>query len=212
VRRIGRDVPSLPVFVKINGTDNRPGGMRIAEAVRIAQLLQAAGCSAIEVSRGVSEDGLYFIPCEQNPIDAVFHYNFKVHAAPRLLRPLIRLALRRELRPQPPTRLYNVPAAEAIKAAVSIPVMVVGGIRTMGDIRSILDQGQADLVSICRPFILEPNLVEKFRTGKQTDAKCLYCDYCALGIEQAPLRCHFGKLREGKDAASVRNKSQSGEI
>lgn len=201
MRRVATLAPGFPVLAKVNADDQRPNGMRLPEAIEIAKLLAAAGCAAIEVSRGVNEDGFYFIPNERNPVDAVFHYSFKLAGVPGWLRTLLKPFFHFHFRPRPPTRLYNVDAAAAIKAAVSVPVMVVGGIRTLDDIRSILDGGRADMVSLCRPLILEPSLVKKLRDGTQTESRCIGCNYCALGIEEAPLRCHLGKLR-GKPGAA----------
>lgn len=194
LRRIGELAPGFPVLAKINASDCRPNGMRLPEAIEIAKLLAAAGCASIEVSRGVNEDGFYFIPNEHNPVDAVLHYNFKAHAVPPALRRLLRPLIGFELRTRQPTRLYNVDAAAAIRAAVPVPVMVVGGIRTIEDVRSILDGGRADLVSLCRPLILEPTLVKHWQDGTRTGSRCIACNYCALGIEQGPVRCHLGKL------------------
>jgi 2,4-dienoyl-CoA reductase-like NADH-dependent reductase (Old Yellow Enzyme family) len=49
-------------------------------------------------------------------------------------------------------------------------------------------------VSLCRPFILESDLVNKFKTGKQTQSKCIQCNFCIIGSESGPLRCYYGKL------------------
>jgi 2,4-dienoyl-CoA reductase-like NADH-dependent reductase (Old Yellow Enzyme family) len=112
---------------------------------------------------------------------------------------LLKLFLKRAFEPKLPARLYNIPAAHAIKAAVSIPVIAVGGIKTLPELRSVFENNDADLVSLCRPLILEPNLIEKFIAGKQTEAKCISCNYCALGIESEPLHCHFGKLKTSRE-------------
>ncbi|PKN71350.1 MAG: NADH:flavin oxidoreductase, partial [Deltaproteobacteria bacterium HGW-Deltaproteobacteria-10] len=197
--QIRAKLPGFPVLVKINGTDGRKNGMRIPEAVAIARLLESAGCAAIEVSCGVDEDGFFSIRSERNPVDAVFHYNFKVQNAPAWIRPLLKFFLKRTFEPKLPSRLYNIPAARAVKAAVSIPVITVGGIKTLPELRSVFENNDADLVSLSRPLILEPNLIEKFISGKQTEAKCIGCNYCALGIESASLRCHFGKLKNPRD-------------
>jgi 2,4-dienoyl-CoA reductase-like NADH-dependent reductase (Old Yellow Enzyme family) len=186
---------NYPVFVKLNAYDGRKNGMRVKEAAKIAGMLQDCGCAAIEVSCGVREDGFLTIKNAINPVEAVFRYNFKCKNIPALLRPFIKRSLQRRFAPTPPIRLYNVPAAQAIKSAISIPVIAVGGIRTLGEIENIIAGQKADLVSLSRPFILEPNLVEKFKSGKQTEARCISCSYCALGIEEEPLRCYYGKIR-----------------
>jgi 2,4-dienoyl-CoA reductase-like NADH-dependent reductase (Old Yellow Enzyme family) len=186
---------SYPILVKLNAYDGRKNGMRVEEAVKIAGMLQNCGCAAIEVSCGVREDGFLTIKNAINPVEAVFRYSFKCKNIPALLRPFIKRSLQRRFAPTPPIRLYNVPAAQAIKSAISIPLIVVGGIRTLDEIKDIITGQKADLVSLSRPFILEPTLVEKFKSGKQTEAKCISCSYCALGIEEEPLRCYYGKFK-----------------
>ena len=69
--------------------------------------------------------------------------------------------------PVRPLTNYNVPAAQTIKAHVSIPVIVVGGIRSLDDINQIIMNQQADMVSMCRPFIIEPDIVKKLKEGKE---------------------------------------------
>ena len=56
-----------PILIKINGSDARPGGMTPPEAVKIARLLEEAGCAAIEVSCGTEADGFNTIGVEYRP-------------------------------------------------------------------------------------------------------------------------------------------------
>ena len=99
-------------------------------------------------------------------------------------------------RPVKPLANYNVEAAQAIKAHVGIPVIVVGGITTLSDIRQIVGEGKADAISMCRPFVIEPGIVKKFQEGKQERSKCIQCNFCAVAAEARPLRCYYGKLKE----------------
>lgn len=96
--------------------------------------------------------------------------------------------------PVKPLTNYNVPAAQAIKAVVTIPVIVVGGLHTLEDITEVLEQGQADAVSMCRPFIIEPNIVKKFKEKRQHASRCMMCNYCGVAIEERPLQCYYGRL------------------
>ena len=57
-----------------------------------------------------------------------------------------------------------------------MPLSIAGGIRSLKMIKQ-LHQEFADFISICRPFIREPDLVKKFREGKgKTD--CISCNKC----------------------------------
>ena len=106
--------------------------------------------------------------------------------AANLINPLIK---------QPaPLENFNVKNAGVIKKNVSIPIIVVGGIHKTADMENILKEGNADFVSMCRPFICEPDLAKKMKNG-QTEAKCIMCNYCGLVIEKEATRCLYGKVR-----------------
>lgn len=79
-------------------------------------------------------------------------------------------------------------AAREIKGSLSIPVIVVGGIRSKSVAEEILAQGDADLVALSRPLIREPDLPEKFREGKET-ADCISCNGCLRFMKLDVVKC-----------------------
>jgi 2,4-dienoyl-CoA reductase-like NADH-dependent reductase (Old Yellow Enzyme family) len=79
---------------------------------------------------------------------------------------------------------YFLETALAIKGDTDIPLMVVGGVRTLDDMTIMLDAG-IDMVSISRPFISEPDLITKLVNG-QEKARCVSCNKC---IQAGPKRC-----------------------
>lgn len=68
-------------------------------------------------------------------------------------------------------------AAAAVKAKVNVPVILVGCLRSASVMQSILDKGIADMVSLSRPFVREPDLVNKIAAG-QPKASCVSCNAC----------------------------------
>ena len=67
--------------------------------------------------------------------------------------------------------------ARIIKQNVGdMPLSVAGGFRSLKMIQQ-LHQEFADFISICRPFIREPDLVKNFREGKGK-ADCISCNKC----------------------------------
>lgn len=54
------------------------------------------------------------------------------------------------------------------------------------------------MISMSRPFIIEPSIAQKFREGKSTESKCIDCNYCLMAIQSAPLRCYYGKVKVEK--------------
>ena len=87
-------------------------------------------------------------------------------------------------------------AADLIKRSVDIPVIVVGGIRSLRDIRMIVEEKGIDAVSLSRPFIIEPDIVERFRKGQER-SRCINCGYCLIGCVAHPLRCYYGTIPAG---------------
>ena len=65
----------------------------------------------------------------------------------------------------------------------------------LDDMYDIISQGKADFVSMCRPFICEPNLVAKLKQGTQKEARCIMCNYCGLVIEKESTKCLMGKIK-----------------
>lgn len=189
---------SLPVLIKLSAEDNRKNGMNISDSVEICKRLEKAGIDAIEVSCGTVEDGMNTMRSELLPMEAVFHYREPVASFPSFLKKLS-LPCANLINPlikQPsPLENFNVENAKIIRNSVSVPVIVVGGIHKKRDMEKILSEGKADFISMCRPFICEPNLAEKLRSGKADEAKCIMCNYCGLVIEKGETRCLYGKLR-----------------
>ncbi len=188
---------NLPVWIKLSAEDNRKGGMNIESSVEICKKLEAAGCDAIEVSCGTVQDGMNTMRSELMPMDAVFKYREPCASFPRWLNRIALPAanLINPLIKQPkPIENFNVNNAAIIKNNVSIPIIAVGGIHNLSDMENILSEDKADFISMCRPFICEPDLVKKLKNG-QCEAKCIMCNYCGLVIEKEPTRCLYGKVK-----------------
>ena len=72
---------------------------------------------------------------------------------------------------------YFLAAAEAVKASVEVPVILVGGMRSRAVMQEVINEGKADLVSMSRAFICEPDLVKRLAAG-QEKASCVSCNGC----------------------------------
>jgi len=193
--RIHQKLKNYPVLAKMNGYDGMPGGMRPEEAVKIAMMLEASGCCAVEISSGTIGEGLAIMRGPRIPCDALFAANFRMTSLPKLLRPVIARILPLITPASPkPYRNYNLEAASAIRKAVSIPVIAVGGIHTLEDASKAITDGAADFVSMSRPFINDPSIVKKFEDGSRSASRCTMCNYCAIMIEKEPLRCWHGRI------------------
>ena len=188
-----KEVGDYPMIVKMNGYETLKNGMTIEESVKIAKLLEQVGCDGIEVSNGTVKAGLATMR-GQVPWEIMVAQNNKLNKMPRFVKGVIGTVAEKTF-PQPqPKSLYNLDAAMSIRNAVNIPVIVVGGISNIEEIDDIINNDKCDIVSMSRPFIVESDLVNKFKTRKQTQAKCIQCNFCIIGSESGPLRCYYGKL------------------
>jgi len=71
---------------------------------------------------------------------------------------------------------------------LEIPLMIVGGIRSRGIAEDILQKGDADLISLSRPLIREPDLPNKFIAGKER-ADCISCNNCMRFLKLDMIKC-----------------------
>ncbi len=135
------------------------------EGIRIARLCQEWGFDSVtpvEVSvfpdTTLSRGGVPRSLWENNAMVTRF-----AKAAPRRAqRELITLGYRVGGALSPFAPVWNRSRFTAVKRLVDIPVLAVGGIRTREEVDEILDEGQADLVGIGRPFYAEADLARRF--------------------------------------------------
>lgn len=186
-------VGNYPILAKINGHEKSKDGLKVQEAITIAKYLEEFKCDAIEVSCGVGEEGFYSIRGDF-PFSILMKNNEQINKIPKIVHPIMRYLLKYAMGSPKPVYLYNLSSAEQIKQNVNIPVIVVGGIRKLKDINNIIENNKCDYVSMSRPFIIESNLVTKFKEGKQIESKCIDCNYCVIGVQTGPLKCYYGKV------------------
>ena len=175
--------PDYPCLVKIPHEVSLPLAPRttFAEALELARLAAEAGFDALTpvtvsvfpdttLSRGGVPRSLWRNRSMQTRLRA---------AAPsRRRRATIMAAtfvggVRAPFRP-----VWNRPLFTAVKELVDVPVLAVGGIRSAEEVEGILDNGQADLVGIGRPFYAEPDLAARILGGDPAPRRCQNSNLC----------------------------------
>ncbi|HEY3298325.1 MAG TPA: NADH:flavin oxidoreductase [Armatimonadota bacterium] len=186
---------SFPILVKLSAADDNSPGIRVEDTIQTVKRLEKLGIDAIEVSYGTMEYALNIIRGAV-PIDAVLNVNPMFNRIPGLLKILWKKfcapAYTRKFIPYEEN--YNLKAASLIKAETKPPVILVGGIRTVGSMEDIVKVCGIDAISLCRPLICEPDLPKKLRSGESTRSKCTNCNMCTIYCDsRQPLRCYRGK-------------------
>jgi 2,4-dienoyl-CoA reductase-like NADH-dependent reductase (Old Yellow Enzyme family) len=153
---------SFPILIKMNVSDFLEGGVDLSESKRIAERLSNAGIAAIETSGTMLESRIY----DKNLTASRTKIESKDQEA------------------------YFLPYAREIKKVINIPLILVGGIRSLDVIEKILAEGSADFIALSRPLIREPDLPRKWMKGTgRLAAECISCNSCYKGLVNGGVRC-----------------------
>jgi 2,4-dienoyl-CoA reductase-like NADH-dependent reductase (Old Yellow Enzyme family) len=82
--------------------------------------------------------------------------------------------------------------ADAVRSAVGpdYPLALVNGFRNLSVMQDVLESGAADMISLCRPLIVEPDLPRKLRDGLSDRASCARCSQCWPEQPGEGIACH----------------------
>ncbi len=75
---------------------------------------------------------------------------------------------------------------EAIKykAMIKVPLILVGGFRSLKTAEKFLQEGICDFVALCRPLICEPELISRWKAGDSRPAACVSDNLCHVSIRE----------------------------
>lgn len=94
---------------------------------------------------------------------------------------------------------YNLDLAKSIKAAVSCPVICVGGIRSFATAHRAIAGLGLDFVALSRPLIREPDLPAQWEKHQYGTAACISCNKCFMpGLSKGGIYCVPKKTEEKK--------------
>ena len=195
---------AYPVVMKLNGSDYLPlrPGLKTAELVEIAKILEQDGIDAIEVSVGQYESGFPMVRgrfgrCLRNMVQGSIRYvPFWRRILFTLFWPVAAFAFNLIWKPR---EGFNLRYARHFKQALSIPVICVGGFLTRAAMQTAIEQGLCDAVSVGRGFIADPLLYRHLRDDTP-GPRCVNCNACVGHIGTHPLDCYHPLVRAEKDA------------
>lgn len=104
----------------------------------------------------------------------------------------------------------NSPSKEAyfrrwskeVKECVDVPVMLVGGLRSLEVMAEIVENGEADFISMSRPLIREPDLINAWKNGSPRKPACISCNQCGEAIRSGAA-VHCVQLKRRKPAEEL---------
>jgi 2,4-dienoyl-CoA reductase-like NADH-dependent reductase (Old Yellow Enzyme family) len=149
-----------PIIAKLNATDGFPEGTKKKSLV---------ASEAVEIAKILANNGVCAIEVSAGIAEAgqdLFWKNIDSEEK----------------------EAYYKEYSRMIKEAVDIPVILVGGIRSKKVMEMLLDEGYADMVSVCRPLICEPDLTLKMKNNDTYVAKCVSCNLCS---DKTGIKCNY---------------------
>ncbi|MCW4036635.1 MAG: NADH:flavin oxidoreductase [Candidatus Bathyarchaeota archaeon] len=152
----------VPVLLKMNCDDFSPEGFTIEDSAMVAEAICKRGLDAIEISGGGLGQRQELRARALSDDPEVAEASFAGHA----------FGIKEATRPT--------------------PMALVNGVRSLRSMEAIIRRGLADLVSMSRPFIREPDLVRSLEAG-QSMATCTTCSACSSRefFGKTMLRCHL---------------------
>lgn len=99
---------------------------------------------------------------------------------------------------------YYRDAARRFKQRMRVPLILVGGIRSLDVAETIVSNRIADYIALCRPLICEPDLVRRWKNGDTAKSACLSDNRCFNPIRSGEgLRCLLGEKASNSDRTTT---------
>jgi 2,4-dienoyl-CoA reductase-like NADH-dependent reductase (Old Yellow Enzyme family) len=192
----------MPIIVKMNTRDATPiEGINLEMALRYAAWLKELGIAALEIASGTLLYSNMQMWRGRVPVTEI------IRSLPWWKKPLAWFSLKAlERKDTGFLEGWNLKDAAAVKAHVpDMPVITVGGMRTLAQMEAAVQKGLTDCIGMCRPFLREPNLVIKFQDDRAGEAKCDSCNRClGAAANLWPVGCYNKGIPKGKGRAADR--------
>ena len=167
---------AVAVTAKLNLDDGVRGGLRPDDAVEVAKLLEADGAiDALELTAGSSFQNPMYLFRGDAPVKEL------AAAMPTLIGIGTRIAGRRFLKTYPFEEAFLLPLAKRVREAVTMPLILLGGINRVDTIHRAMREG-FEFVAMARALLMEPDLVERMRSGQAAEGTCIHCNKCMASI------------------------------
>jgi len=182
-RRVVRAVreavgPSMALLAKLNMVDGFPGGIWLDESVEVGRLLQADGqLDALELTGGSSLKNPMYLFKGDAPIEEM------AKAFPQPLRTGFKLMGKRFLPTYPFEEAYFLSQARQFRAALAMPLVLLGGINRLDTVERAMDEGFA-FVAMGRALLRQPDLLARWQKGETAEGLCVHCNKCMPTIYQ----------------------------
>jgi 2,4-dienoyl-CoA reductase-like NADH-dependent reductase (Old Yellow Enzyme family) len=174
----------VAVWVKLNMEDGFAGGLTVEDGIAVARLLEADGhLDAIQLTGGHTTKTPMFLMRGASPLAELF-----AREKNRLRRMALRLGARLLMRDYAFEEAFFLPLARRFRAAVRLPLMLLGGVNQQATMERALEEG-FELLALGRALIRQPDLVRRVAAGDFDGSLCTHCNRCVAYVGHAPTTC-----------------------
>lgn len=138
----------FPILVKMNCEDFIEQGLSLKDSKYVCKKLSQMGIDAIEISGGSSDSSAHNKNASRTGINTIEKESY-----------------------------FKIQATE-IAEEVSVPIILVGGNRSLEEMNELLNKTKISYFSLCRPLLCEPNLIKRWYEGDTQKSKCISCNKC----------------------------------
>ena len=160
------------VTAKLNMADGVPGGLWLEDSVAVARLLEADGAlDALTLTGGSSLSNPMYLFRGEAP-----RREFAA-TLPGPARLGFRAVGRRFMVEYPFEEAFFLPYARQFRAALKMPLVLLGGVTRLETVHRALDEGFS-FVAMARALLREPDLVNAMRADASHASLCIHCNRC----------------------------------
>lgn len=186
----------VAVTAKLNMTDGYRGGLTIEDSLQVAQMLEADGAlDALELTGGSSLANPMYLFKGAAPT-----HEFRA-TLPWYLRGGFRLVGDKFLHTYPYEEAYFLDQALQFRAALDLPLVLLGGISELTTAERGLAAG-FQFVGMARAILHHPGIVAEWAAGTDLVSGCVHCNRCMPTIYSGT-RCPLVDPRPGDRPVAI---------
>ncbi|WP_068166035.1 NADH:flavin oxidoreductase [Rhodococcus phenolicus] len=162
----------VAILAKLNMDDGVPGGFWLDEAVQVAQWLEEDGSlDAIELTVGSSLLNSMYL----------FKGDVPLREFAAVMREPVRTGMKlvggHFLKSYPYRDLFMLEQARQIRAAVKMPLVLLGGVTDRAGMDTAMAEG-FEFVAMARALLREPDLINRIAAEPEHRSLCIHCNKC----------------------------------
>jgi 2,4-dienoyl-CoA reductase-like NADH-dependent reductase (Old Yellow Enzyme family) len=162
----------VAVIAKWNMADGVTGGLWLDDSIAAARLLEADGTlDALELTGGSSFQNPMYLFRGEAPVEEM------ARSFPKPLRLGFKLTAKKFMPSYPFEEAYFLPYARQFRAALDMPLILLGGINRVETAQRALAEG-FPFVAMGRALLREPDLLSRWQKGLTSESLCIHCNKC----------------------------------